>query len=388
VTVPHSPLSGFLSGVTVLDLSQYIPGPMAALFLSDMGADVLKIEPPGGDEMQRLGPRDTNGRPVFYQALNAGKRVIRLDLKDAGGRDKLLDLARTADVLIEGFRPDVMARLGIGWAVLTEINPRLIMCSISGYGATSTQRGAAGHDANYLAQLGVMHRNGDAMPTFYDPPLADIGGTFFAAMTILGALNGRARTGKGCRIDLALADAIMPMQLMQIAEFGANGTVPARRSTYLNGGAAFYQVYATADGGHVVLGAVEPKFWCAFCDAAGRPDLIGRQNEPIPQHALTADVANIFAGLTREQAVARFGPADCCVSVVSDLGEALNSSHVASRELVRVSPDGQLQALYPAWIDGHSPQSRPSLAGAATGLPSNRTSPEILERNSDVAGGK
>ena len=358
---PAEALSGFLDGVTVLDLSHYISGPMASLFLADMGADVLKVESPAGDAMQHLGPRDSGGKSIFYNALNAGKRVIRLDLKEPHGRARFLDLVRAADILIEGFRPDVMDRLGLDWETLSASNPRLIMCSISGYGRTSSQRALAGHDANYLAELGVLHRNGDAAPCFYDPPLADLGGTFFAAMTILGALNGRERTGRGCRIDLGLADSIMPMQLMQVAAFGANDFVPRRRGTYLNGGAAYYQVYATADGHHVVLGAVEPKFWQAFCKAAGRPDLVQRRNEPIPQDRLCADVGAIFANLTLEEASARFGDADCCFSIVNDLGAAIRSEHVASRALVRAAPHGYLQTLYPVWIDGHAPGPRAPL---------------------------
>lgn len=361
MTGSDTPLAGFLDGVTVLDLSHYISGPMASLFLADMGAEILKVEPPAGDGMQHLGPKDAGGKPIFYNALNAGKQVIRLDLKDQQDRAQFLDLVRSADILLEGFRPDVMDRLGLDWQTLSALNPRLIMCSISGYGRTSSQHALAGHDANYLAELGVLHRNGDTAPFFYDPPLADLGGVFFAAMTILGALHGRTRTGLGCHIDLGLADSVMPMQLMQIAAFGANGFVPQRRSTYLNGGAAYYQVYATADGHHVVLGAVEPKFWQAFCKAAARPDLVSRQNEPLPQHQLCADISTIFANLTLNEAVSCFGEADCCFSVVKDLGAAIQSEHVASRALVQTAPHGDLQALYPAWIDGCPPRPRAAL---------------------------
>jgi crotonobetainyl-CoA:carnitine CoA-transferase CaiB-like acyl-CoA transferase len=362
MTATQSPLAAFLSGIRVLDLSQYIPGPMATLFLADMGADVLKIEPPGGDEMQHLGPRDEAGAPLFYGALNAGKRVRRLNLKAGTDRDAFLDLAREADVLVEGFRPGVVDRLGIGWPVLKEINPRLVMCSLSGYGATSALRDIAGHDGNYLAELGVMDRNGETRPNFFDPPISDVGGTLFAAIAILGALHGRTRTGKGCLIDLGVADTIMPMQLMQIAQYGKLGTVPSRQTGYLNGGFASYQVYATSGGRHVMLGALEPRFWANFCAAAGRGDLVERHGEDAPQDALRADVAAVFAALTLEEAIARFDAADCCFSVVRDLGEALTGAHVASRDLVRKSAAGDLQALFPAWIDQRPPRSRPPLS--------------------------
>src|SRR5450756_370444 len=151
-----SRLNSFLNDVKVLDLSQYIPGPMASLFLADMGAEVLKVEPPRGDEMRSLGPKDTAGERVFYAALNAGKKVRRMDLKDEAVRAEFLELVRDYDILIEGFRPGVLARLGIGYPVLSLVNPGLIMCSISGFGARGSAVAKAAHDGNYLAACGAV----------------------------------------------------------------------------------------------------------------------------------------------------------------------------------------------------------------------------------------
>ncbi len=355
-----SAFSTFLSGVRVLDLSQYIPGPLATLFLADMGAQVIKIEPPQGDQMRALGPRDAHGRPVFYNSLNAGKTIRCMDLKDEAERAEFLELARTADVIVEGFRPGVIDRLGIGYDVLRSVNPGIILCSISGYGSGSTLAAKAGHDANYLALSGMLERNGTDAPMFFDPPVSDVSGSLFAAIAILGALHGRNRTGKGCVIDLGLADTVMPLQLMQIAAYGANGTVPHRGETYLNGGAAYYQVYGTRDGRHVMLGAIEPKFWAAFCAAAGRPQWADRQADALPQHALREEVAAFFAALSSEEIAARFGAIDCCVSLVNDLGEAIEDTHTTERQIVRRSDEGHLQALFPAWIDGSPPMPRAS----------------------------
>lgn len=350
--------AAFLDGVRILDLSQYLPGPLATLFLADMGAEVMKIEPPRGDEMRTLGPRDASGRPIFYNSLNAGKTIRHLDLKENADRSEFLELARSADVVVEGFRPGVIDRLGIGYDVLAGVNPRIILCSISGYGVGSSHAAKAGHDANYLALAGVLDRNGTDGPMFFDPPVSDVSGSLFAAVAILGALHGRYRTGKGCVIDLALADTAMPLQMMQIAAYGANGTIPGRGESYLNGGAAYYQVYGTGDGRHVVLGAIEPKFWQAFCDAAARPDWIARQAEALPQHALRKEVASFFSALTTADITARFQDVDCCLSVVNDLGEALADPHTAERRLVRRNDGGDLQALFPAWFDGTPPLPR------------------------------
>lgn len=355
---PVSRLGRFLHGVRVLDLSWFLPGPLASLLLADMGAEVLKIEPPAGDPMRGLGPQDDAGCGVFHAAVNAGKAVLRLDLKRADDHAAFLDLVRGADVLIEGFRPGVMARLGIGWPALRAVNPRLIYCSISGYGTTGPLAQAAGHDNNYLANAGIMHRNGEAMPSFFDPPVADGTGSLFAAMTILGALHARHADGHGCHLDIALADTAMPLQLFQVAAHGFDGSVPQPGGTYLNGGAAYYRSYRCADGRHATLGAIEPKFWRAFCTAAERPDWIARQADALPQHALMEAVAAMFATLTLEQAVARFGSVDCCFSAVLDLGEAVASPHHSARRLVRRSAEGALQSLFPAWVDGLPPATR------------------------------
>ena len=356
-----SKLNTFLAGVKVLDLSQYIPGPMASLYLADMGAEVIKVEPPSGDEMRNLGPRGPDGRPIFYEALNAGKTVCRLDLKSSSGYATLIDLLGDADVLIEGFRPGVMARLKFDYQTVRQRNRGLIYCSVSGYGATGSMVGKAAHDNNYLATSGILDRNGVDDPVFFDPPISDTSGALFAALSIVGALHGRRAGGDGCHIDLGLADVTMPLQLLQVAAFGAIRDVPRRRETYLNGGAAYYQAYGTRDGRHVMLGAIEPKFWQAFCDAAGQAHWIARQSEPLPQVTLINDVARYFGGMTSQEAIDRFGAVDCCFSPVLDLEEALTQKAVAERQLVRPGAHGgDLQALFPAYVDGIPPETRPA----------------------------
>jgi alpha-methylacyl-CoA racemase len=353
-----SALNTWLAGVHVLDMSQYLPGPLATLFLADFGASVLKIEPPQGDEMRNLGPRDPKGRPIFYEAVNAGKIVRRMDLKDTDAREAFLQLVETHDVLLESFRPGVMARLGLGYDTLASRNPRLVYCSVSGYGIGGPLEQAAGHDANYLAQAGVLHRNGDVAPMYFDPPVADTTGSLFAVIAILGALRGRELTGRGCTIDIALADVAIPLQIFQVADYGARSYSPGRNETYLNGGAAYYHVYATRDSRHVALGAIEPKFWRRFCEAAQRPQWIARQSEPLPQHALTRDVAAFFEGLTLAQCNERFARADCCLTSVLTVGESLTSSHVAQRRLVLRAENGHLQPLFPAHVDAAPPNTR------------------------------
>lgn len=216
---------------------------------------------------------------------------------------------------------------------------------------------SAGHDANYLATSGILDRNVDGM---FDPPLADCAGALFAALTITAALYNRATTSSGCLIDIGLADTVMPLQLYQIAAFGSVGWTPKPESYYINGGMACYHDYRTADGRRVVLGALEVKFWQAFCSAAGRSEWVGHHEDPAPQAELIGELKAFFSSLSLNECIRLFEGVDCCLTPVLDLAEAMRSEQVLSRNLVRQTSQS-LQALYPAYVDGLAPNCRSPL---------------------------
>ncbi len=367
-----SRLNGWLDGVRVLDLSRYRPGPFATMLLADMGAEVLKVEGPDGDDMQHLGPTDEAGQPLYYHAINGGKKIRRMDLKSATVRTEFLALVADADVLLESFRPGVMERLGVDYRTLSALNPRLVYCALSGYGANGPLARAAGHDANYLALTGVLFRNGRGTGAYFDPPVADDAGALFAVVAILGALRERDRTGRGCEIDMGLADAVWPLQSFQVADYGESRYSPGPEETYLNDGAAWYRAYRTRDGHLVALGAAGGGFWRRVGEAAGRSDWIARGSDPLPQRSLIAEVHQFLAGLDLAECLARFVPADCCFTPVLSLAEAIESEQCRSRRLVRRAPSGVLQALFPAWVDGEPPASRPPLRGTGAGFDENK----------------
>ncbi|MEX0923501.1 MAG: CoA transferase [Rhodovibrionaceae bacterium] len=353
-----SKLNRFLEGVRIMDLSRHLPGPLATLLLADMGAEIVKIEPPGGEEMRSIGPKGPDGRSLYYHAVNAGKATTEIDLKSEAGRARLLDLAAGADVVIESFRVGVMERLGVGYAVMKARKPDLIYCAMSGFGQEGPYAQRAGHDMNYLALTGMLSLAAGSSPPY--PPPADSSAAMMAAISVLGALRHRDRTGEGSYLDLALADAALPLASFDLAE-ASDGAVPSGGSGLLNGGAAYYGIYDTKDGQRVTLCAIEPKFWTAFCAAAGQPGWVARQGEAMPQEALRRDIAALFAGMTLEDAVATFDPADCCFAPVMSLPEGLRSEQVESRGLVRRGIDGLWQALFPAVVDGEKPETRKPL---------------------------
>ena len=361
-----SRLNGFLGGIRVLDLTRHLPGPLATLLLADMGAEVLKIEPPDSDGLRDMGPRRADGSSAYFAAVNAGKTTQRIDLKDPAGRASFLELVKDADVLIESFRPDVMMRLGVGYEALKPVNPRLIYCSLNGFGCTGPLARTAAHDLNYVSLAGALPPVA-ADGELPDTPLADCAGGLFAALAIVGALHGRARDGQGCHIDLALLDAVMPLQIFPLAQLSASGASAPPGQGLLNGGAACYHVYETADGRRVTLAALEAKFWRAFCAAAGRPDWMTRHDEPLPQRVLIGEVASMFGGLTLAQCEQRFGTADCCFAPVLELSQAIESAHVRSRGLVHRTADGELQPLFPAVVDGEPPRPRAALRDLGLG---------------------
>lgn len=345
-------LSDCLAGIRVLDLSHYIPGPFATQWLADLGADVVKIEPPTGDPMRTMGPVDADGTTAFYKLANRNKTVLRLDLKTEAGRARFEDLARNADVLLEAYRPGAMERLGLDHPRLAALNPRLIHCSLSGYGQTGPLARRAGHDLTYIALSGILARCGTAeRPVVPHPPLADHAGAMLTVIAILGALIGRGRTGRGAHLDVSLTEAAQ-LWMGGIMTMAARWGVPAREGDLINGGAAFYRAYATQDGRFVALAALEEKFWTAFCQGVGRPDWIARHREPLPQTALAADLESLFATRDRDDWVAALAEADCCLEPVLEADEVPAHPQSLARGFVHSHPDGMVEVLLPILMDG------------------------------------
>ncbi|MEW5704761.1 MAG: CoA transferase [Pseudomonadota bacterium] len=351
-----------LSGRRVLDLSQYLPGPYATRMLADLGARVLKIEPLAGDPMRTLPPLDADGVSLPYKAINRNKATLRLDLKTAAGREAFERLLRSADVLLESFRPGVLARLGFPKDRVREIAPRLVHCALTGYGQDGPMTATPGHDATYMALMGGLAASGtEAGPVLAFPPVADHAAALHAALCILAALLARENTGRGAFLDVSIAEAVLPWQQFALSAADLEGTDIARRCHTLNGGAACYQVYATKDGRFAVLGAIEEKFWRNFCAAAGRPDWVSRQSEPLPQEALIAELRACFASATLAEWEARLADAECCFQAVTPAGALAAHPQIRARGfLQKATQDGRTftEVLFPARADGQAPKAR------------------------------
>jgi crotonobetainyl-CoA:carnitine CoA-transferase CaiB-like acyl-CoA transferase len=306
-----------LAGLRVLDLSRLLPGPYATLVLADLGADVVKVEhPDGGDPLRRLPPLAGRESGAFH-ALNRNKRSLGLDLKAPAGRDAFLRLCRGADVVVESFRPGALARLGLGWEVLHAANPRLVLCSISGWGQDGPAAQRAGHDLDYAAVAGLVGLNGaPGAPQPLPAPVADVaGGAWPAVAGILAALLGRGRDGEGTWVDVSMAEGALSLLALPLAMAWSRGTPPARGAEPLSGGRSSYGVHRTRDGRHVALAALEPKFFEAFCRAVGRPELAARQLED-GGAGPRAELEAIFAARTFEEWVAFAAAHDCCLAPV------------------------------------------------------------------------
>ncbi|MBM3388599.1 MAG: CoA transferase [Betaproteobacteria bacterium] len=325
-----------LAGIQVIDLTQLLPGPLATRHLQEWGAQVLKVEPPGQGDGARLLYRSPEeaaaGEPSgFFQALNQNKASWRVDLRQAAGRAQLLERVRGADVLIEGFRPGVMQRLGLDWPVLQAVNPRLVMVSITGYGQQGPYALRAGHDINYIALSGVLDQMGT--PQGHDPALPNfqiadlLGGTLAAVSGLLAALVGAQRTGQGRFVDISMTEQVWRHAVIARAEAHSLGLVPARGSSLLNGGAACYGVYRCADGRHLAVGALEAKFWYAWCDAIGQAPWGQRHWSlgEVPGSAVALETRRLMAQLLAQRPMAEWAAIgdriDCCVTPVLKLNE-------------------------------------------------------------------
>jgi crotonobetainyl-CoA:carnitine CoA-transferase CaiB-like acyl-CoA transferase len=333
-------VSAALEGIRVLDLSRLLPGGFCSGLLADFGADVLKVEDTGlGDYVRWAPPRyegaEASAGGALFLSLNRNKRSIRINLKSDAGREVLLRLVRESDVLLEGFRPGVMDRLGVGYERLKQENPRLVYCAITGYGQSGPYRDRSGHDMNYLGLVGLLGLTGEPQgpPVQAAGQIADLGGgALMAAVGILVALREREVSGEGQLVDVSMADGALSWLAMVAARMLAEGVTPQRGGLELAGGLACYRPYRCADG-YVTLGALEPKFWQAFCRGVGREDLVERHLDPAGGET-QREVEAIFAARTRDEWAAFAGEHDCCLEPVLDLDEALESELVRAREMV------------------------------------------------------
>jgi crotonobetainyl-CoA:carnitine CoA-transferase CaiB-like acyl-CoA transferase len=317
-------MSGPLSDIKILDFSTLLPGPLASLFLVEAGAEVIKIERPGrGDEMRTYEPK-WGADSVNFALLNRGKKSIALDLKDPAARARLEPLIREADIILEQYRPGVMARLGLGYDDVRAIRPDIIYCSITGYGQTGPLRDVAGHDLNYISRAGLLALGmGDAERPHVPPALiADVaGGAYPAVMNILLALRERDRTGNGARLDIAIAENLFPFMYWAMGNGLAAGQWPGNGDGLVSGGSPRYQLYPTSDGRVVAAAPIEPKFWQAFCEAI-ELELELRDDARAPLATLDR-VAEIIATQPADHWRAVFREADCCCSIVQDIRQAL-----------------------------------------------------------------
>lgn len=326
----------WLEDVRVLDLTRLLPGPFATVLLGDMGADVLKVEQPGGGDYARHYPPRVDGVSTFFAAVNRNKRSMTLNLKTDRGVEILEQLVREADVLLESFRPEVMERLGVGHDRLRSINPELISCAITGFGADGPDADRAGHDLGYIARAGLLEQNARAgeRPVVPGFQIADIaGGGLYAALAVVGALYRRERTGEGEYLDISMTEGALSLHLPVQAAAGA-GEAAEPGEGMLTGGIPAYDVYETADGGYLAVGALEPKFWSRLVELIDAPELVADGHDRGESGEETRErLAEIFAQKSRGEWVELFEGEDVCCEPVQSPAEVAEDQLFEAREV-------------------------------------------------------
>jgi crotonobetainyl-CoA:carnitine CoA-transferase CaiB-like acyl-CoA transferase len=366
-------VSGPLDGARILDLTRLLPGNYCTLLLADLGADVIKIEEPGRGDYIRWTPPMVDGEGAIHRALNRGKRSVTIDLKVPYGVDLLKRLARDADAVVESYRPGVMDRLGVGADVLTAENPRLVFCSVTGYGQDGPYRDRVGHDINYTGIAGVLHAAGppDGSPTIPSVQVGDFGGGMAAALGLVAGLGEAARTGRGRTLDVSMLDVAVSWAGVLMSWFLATGRPPPRGRMPLAGGLACYRVYRCADGAYLAVGALEARFWRALCEALEVPELVDAHLDPTRQDELAATLQGIFGARPRDAWVAGLSALETCVSPVNDVAEALHDPQVLHRGLL-------------AEIDGRGVGPGPAIRLSGEGAEAFRPAPGLGEHTDEV----
>ena len=330
---------GSLDDLKILDFSTLLPGPYATLMLADMGAEVLKISSASRPDIVLDYPPfiGNTGVSASQAWLGRNKKTMFLNLKTGEGKAVVKELVKEYDIVLEQFRPGVMEKLGLGYEDLKAVNPKLIYCSLTGYGQTGPLRDAAGHDINYMSRSGIISQAGrrESGPSLMNFQIADIAvGSMNSVIGILAAVNYRKNTGKGQYIDVAMMDGCVPFNSLDGAGFLVSGKEPKREGERLNGG-CIYDFYETKDGEYLSVGSLEPQFWSRFCTAIGREDLIEGTVYPPNIDEVKAEIRGILKTKTRDEWVEVFSHYDACVQPVLNLKEALlEDEQVKEREMV------------------------------------------------------
>ena len=353
-------MSGPLDGVRILDLTRLLPGNYCTMLLADLGADVVKVEEPGRGDYIRFTPPMVDGEGSVHRAMNRGKRSITINLKADGGPALLRRLAAGAHALVESFRPGVMDRLGAGFAALSEENPKLVYCAITGYGQDGPYSDRAGHDINYTGYAGVLHNTGvaEGPPTLASVQIGDFGGGMAGALGITAALSEAERTGRGRFVDVSMLDVAMTWSGVLLSWYLATGEVPLRGRMPLGGGLACYRVYRARDGRYLAVGALEPQFWRSLCEQLGTPELIDVQHDPSKQEEIAAALQRRFEERDRDDWLADLADLDTCVGPVNDVAEAASDPQIRHRgSVVEVGgePVGPGAAIK---VEGHDAVAR------------------------------
>ena len=342
-----------LEGVLVADFTTLLPGPLATLLLAEAGAEVVKIERPGGEDVRKFPPY-WGGQSAAFAFLNRGKKSLVADLKRDGDKTRVFELVDRADVLVEQFRPGVMERLGFGYEAVAARNPKIVYCSITGYGQKGPRRDEAGHDINYIGATGLLSLSPGPMERPTVPPalIADIGGgSFPAVMNILLGLLGRQKSGKGVWIDVAMSDAMFTFAWLALATRFSTGKEVEPDKLRHFGGSPRYQLYPTSDGKLVACGALEQKFWESFCGVIQLDKaLVEDLRDP---KATVEAVRKIIASKPAAHWKPLFAKADCCVTIMASIEEALHDPHFVERGLFErkiSAPDGRTMPALPVPI--------------------------------------
>ena len=325
-----------LIGIRILDLTRLLPGAICTMMLADLGAEIIKVEDPNLGDYARWMPPLHNGVGAFFQASNRNKKSIIIDLKQQRGQEVFHQLVQSTDVLIEGFRPGVTNRLKCDYQTLTEINPHLIYCSLSGWGQDGKYVEKSGHDLNYVSLIGLQ--GAQATPQPLGGQVADVAGSYVGIMGILSALFQRERTGKGNYIDVALSESAMPFAMYAWVESFFKETKFG--SGDLTGGLACYNVYMTKDGQYVSLAALEPKFWSNFCEAVQHPEWISLHLEQSQQENLIQMVSDLFGSQTADEWETKLDNVDCCFARIIPPQAIENDRHIQARNMVGKTTDG------------------------------------------------